>query len=127
MLGLESLPEWHEAYEESTYELGIYWEFPFLTYMTYEVFAAGSVSAFGFSVPFGLGSSEQAYYGSEVWTEEEYSLAEELTQCDRYCDHPTFDSAGVYHVTDPFDSTYASRCYLPLYPKPGDSGFPLDP
>ena len=55
------------------------------------------------------------------------SLENLLTQCRRFCDHPTFDSAGVYHVTDPFRTTYAQACYLPDYPALGDSGFPSDP
>jgi hypothetical protein len=130
MLGLmpiELLSTWHAQFSEQSYELGIFWEFPFLLQAEYEVFTAGSVSAFGLSVPFGLGQNGETYLGSAMWTSEEFDLAELLTQCTRFCDHPTFDSAGVYQVADPFDSTYASSCYHPLYPTLGDSGFPSDP
>ncbi len=127
LMPLELLPDWHRVFGESDYGLGIFWEFPFLMNMDYEVFLAGSVTAFGFSVPFGVASSAEANYGSELWASDEYVLRDALTQCDRFCDHPTFDSAGVYHVTDPFVTTYAHNCYLPEYPTPGDSGFPLDP
>ncbi len=127
ILSLELLPDWHQYFAESSYDIGIAWDFPFLLNMRYEVVAAGSVTAFGFSVPFGIASSTQSYYGTEVWTDSTYSLGDELTQCDRFCDHPTFDSAGVYHVTDPFAATYAHNCYRPAYPEPGDSGSPLDP
>ena len=68
-----------------------------------------------------------AYLGTEMWTTEEFSLEEQLTQCTRFCDYPTFDSAGTYHISDPFDATYSSSCYVPKYPELGDSGFPLDP
>ena len=85
------------------------------------------MSGFGFSVPFGVANPEEANFGSELWASNEYSLRDVLTQCDRFCDHPTFDSAGVYHVTDPFLTTYAHNCFLPVYPNLGDPGFPLDP
>jgi hypothetical protein len=124
---LAYLPEWHATFPEGAYELGIAWDFPFLLRMEYEAVTAGSVSAFGLSVPFGIASSSESYYGTEMWTEERFSLEELLTQCGRFCDHPTFDSAGVYHVTDPFRRTYAHACYLPDYPALGDSGFPRDP
>ena len=124
---LEWLPDWHNAFGESSYDLGLLWDFPFLVRMEYSMVQAGAVSAFGFSVPFGIAAPGESYYGTPLWMQEEFPLAEELTQCSRFCDHPTFDSASVYHVTDPFRSTYAHNCYLPVYPKPGDSGFPLDP
>jgi hypothetical protein len=124
---LEALPEWHAVFAESTYDLGIFWEFPFLLRMQYEIVQAGSVSAFGFSVPFGIATPGESYYGTEIWMVDEFPLDKLLTQCSRFCDHPTFDSAGVYHVTDPFRTTYAHNCYLPRYPQLGDSGFPLDP
>ena len=123
---IEALPDWHNLAGENSYELGMFWEFPFLLRMEYKASVAGAISAFGFSVPFGLNSQEESYYGSEMWTVDEFSLENKLTQCDRFCDHPTFDSAGAYHVSDLFRLTYANSCYLPDYPEPGDSGFPLD-
>jgi hypothetical protein len=127
VLTLDYLPWWHGQFGESTYELGLFWDFPFLLRMEYETFTAGAVSAFGFSVPFGIGADGESYLGTYLWTDDEFSLEDELTQCKRFCDNPTFDSAGVYHVTDPFRTTYADSCYLPVYPQLGDSGFPLDP
>lgn len=124
---IEYLPEWHALFGESSYELGIFWEFPFLLRMEFQAPIAGAVSAFGFSVPFGIANSAESYYGTELWTQDEFPLTETLTQCERFCDHPTFDSAGVYHVTDPFRTTYATNCYLPNYPIIGEGGFPLDP
>jgi hypothetical protein len=124
---IEGLPNWHNLAGESSYELGMFWEFPYLLRMEYKASVAGAISAFGFSVPFGLNSEAESYYGSAMWTVDEFSLENNLVQCDRYCDHATFDSAGVYHVTDDFRSTYADTCYLPDYPAPGDHGFPLDP
>ncbi len=102
-------------------------EFPFLLRAEYETYAAGSVSAFGLSVPFGLAETGEAYVGSEMWTVDEFDLEDTLTQCTRFCDHPTFDSAGTYQVSDSFRNTYMSSCYVPTYPQLGDSGFPLDP
>ena len=126
-LPIEMLPEWHSLLGEGTYELGILWDFPFLMRMEYEAVSAGSASLFGLTVPFGFSDPTESYYGTQMWTEEAFSLAEILTQCHRFCEHPTFDSAGVYHVTDLFRSTYASSCYQPDPPALGDSGFPRDP
>jgi len=127
VLPIEMLSEWHSLFGEGTYELGILWDFPFLLRMEYEAVSAGSASLFGLSVPFGFSDSSETYYGTQMWTEEAFSLEEILTQCHRFCDHPTFYSAGVYHVTDLFRTTYASSCYQPDYPVLGDSGFPRDP
>ena len=127
MLPIDWLSQWHGWFSESNYEIGVFWEFPFLLRMEFELFTAGAVSAFGLSVPFGIGQTGETYLGSYMWTTEELSLEELLTQCTRFCDHPTFDSAGVYQVADPFRTTYAASCYLPSYPTPGQGGFPLDP
>ncbi len=127
VMSVEWLPQWHSRFFEDTYELGLFWDFPFLLRMEYEAFTAGAVSAFDFSVPFGLGSDGESYYGGYAWVADEFSLEDALTQCTRFCESPTFDSAAVYHVTDPFRSTYATTCYLPNLPEPGNNGFPRDP
>ncbi|MFT5586745.1 MAG: hypothetical protein ACI9VR_004347 [Cognaticolwellia sp.] len=127
VLPLSSLPDWHAAVGEERYELGIYWDFPFLLYVEYEAFLSGAVSAFSFSVPFGIASDGESYLGSFIWTSETFDIEDEIAQCTRFCDHPTFDSAGVYHVTDPFRSTYTTSCFRPAYPRTTDGGFPSDP
>lgn len=126
-LPIETLPEWHSLFGETWYELGIFWEFPFLLRMQYETFFAGSFSAFTFSVPFGVASTQESYYGTPVWLADSRSLEKELTQCERFCDHPTFDVAGVWHPDRTFRADYAYDCYAPRFPVPGDTGFPLDP
>lgn len=126
-LPVQLLPEWHDQFPETPYELGLYWEFPFLVQMDYEVAQSGAVSAFGFSVPFGPAETAEAYYGSASWQAEVFDLSSLLTQCTRFCDHPTFDGAGVYHPTDSFRDVYRQACYLPRYPEPGDGGYPRDP
>lgn len=127
VLPLASLPDWHAAVGEERYELGVFWDFPFLNYIEYEAFFSGSVSAFAFSVPFGIATDGESYLGSFIWTADTFDIEEEIAHCTRFCDHPAFDSAGVYHVTDPFRSTYASSCFRPVYPRTTDGGFPGDP
>lgn len=127
LLPLESLPLWHVLSPESSYEVGLFWEFPYLLRLEYENVAAGAIGALGFSVPFGFASPAEAYYGTPVWLEEGFALDQALTQCSRFCDYPTFDPAGIYQVRALFREAYAQDCYLPDYPSPGDSGFPRDP
>jgi hypothetical protein len=124
---LSSLPELHRLAPQSTYQLGLGWDFPFLMRLDYEVVVAGSATAFTFTVPFGLASDTTAYYGTQIWSQGEFPLSDVLAQCTRFCDQPTFDSAGVYQVTARFRETYENLCFRPLYPVPGEGGFPRDP
>lgn len=121
------LNAWHQAFPGDRYELGLFWEFPFLMRMRYRASVGGAVSGFGLSVPFGISSPTESLYGAAAWDTEAFSLDGLLTQCRRFCDHPTFDNAGVYQVQQPFRETYGESCYDPLFPAPGDGGFPLDP
>ncbi len=126
-LPIASLPEWHAIFRETTYGLGLGWEFPYLLELEYEAVAALAVSAFTLSLPLGLGVTVEQDYGSQVWKTGEFPLAETLTQCTRFCAHPTFDGAGIYQVADQFDLTYRNQCYAPVFPERGDDGFPHDP
>lgn len=124
---IEALPQWHNALQETSYDLGLAWDFPYLLRMQYETVTAGSISAFSLSVPFGIASTAENYYGSEMWTASEFPMRDLLTQCTRFCDHPTFDSASVYGVNRSFRAAYETACYNPSYPQLSDSGFPYDP
>jgi hypothetical protein len=124
---LQALPQVHAAFPQPQYFLGLAWDFPFLTRAKYEVVIAGSATAFSLTVPFGVGIASQSYYGNQLWQEPNIPLAQTLLQCTRFCDAPTFDSAGVYNVTAQFRSAYQNQCYRPIFPEPGDGGFPHDP
>lgn len=124
---LQLLPELHHEAPQSSYALGLLWDFPFLLRLEYEFIVAGAASAFSLTVPFGISSSSEAYYGTELWQGGEFPLSNTLLLCTRFCDHPTFDSAGVYNVGTSFRESYRQQCYRPRYPAPGDGGFPLDP
>lgn len=121
------LPEWHAQTGEATYALGLVYEFPYLLEMRYEAVAAIGVTAFGATLPFGIGADVDQDFGSTVWRTGEFPLAQTLTRCRRYCDHPTFDAAGVYQVGDLFTEAYRNACYRPDFPARGDPGFPRDP
>ena len=128
LLPAEALPFWHENFQEEAYEVGLFWDFPFLVRMEYEAVLAGAASGIGLSIPFGFANDAETYLGSAQWETEILNLAPYLTQCTRFCDHPTFDNAGIYNVTVDFRSNYANACYAPLHPVPGlASGFPRDP
>ncbi|MBL8952550.1 MAG: hypothetical protein JNK82_17355 [Myxococcaceae bacterium] len=121
------LPQLHAQFPLGTYTLGLLWDFPFLTTLEYETAVAGAASAFSVKVPFGIGVNGSNPYGSRVWEQTELALGKFLVQCTRFCDHPTFDSGGVYNVLSPFRTTYASSCYVPKYQVPPGERFPLDP
>jgi hypothetical protein len=103
------------------------WDFPFLLRLQYEVGIAGAASAFSLTVPFGLAAPTHEYFGAELWLRSEFPLSQTLLQCTAFCDHPTFDSAGVYNVGSGFRTTYPTQCYRPRFPLDSDGGFPLDP
>jgi hypothetical protein len=148
---LQALPQFHLIAPSSTYQIGLFWDFPFLTRMKYEVVIAGAATAFSFTVPFGFSSTGQKPYGSNLWgvgpqidggMEESdggipagsFPLLNTLKQCTRFCDHPTFSSAvtpsvptGVYEVNKPFSPAYQNVCYEPDFPIPPGEDFPLDP
>jgi hypothetical protein len=126
VLPIAALPELHELEPQPAYALGLLWDFPFLTRLTYESPVAGSVSAFSLTVPFGISIDQKDYYGAELWQQGEFSLRSTLLQCTRFCNFPTFDSAGVYNVTASFRA-FRDRCYLPHNPVPHPEGFPRDP
>lgn len=127
VLPIGLLPAWHGLVGEENYQLGVFWEFPYLLRMDYRAVAAGAVSAFGLSVPFGIGGDTETFYGAGPWLDEEFPLRDELIQCTGFCGHPTFGSAGVYQIRRDFRTFHANTCYRPRFPRPGDSGFPLDP
>jgi hypothetical protein len=62
-----------------------------------------------------------------MWQQSSFDVASVLLKCTRFCDHPTFDVAGVYNVQSPFDPTFQNQCYRPLFPLPDAGGFPYDP
>ncbi len=130
LLTIDLLPLWHATFPADEYQLGIFFEFPFLLQLNYRAVVAAAVSAFGVSVPFGFGAPTEQLFGAAIWTEDEFPL-EELTQCTRFCDHPTFDVAHIYRITEPFDPFYRQSCYAPIFPPgiPGlhDPEFPPDP
>ena len=128
LLPAEALPFWHENFQEEAYEVGLFWDFPFLIRMEYESVLAGAASGIGLSIPFGFASDSETYLGTPQWESEVLDLSRYLTQCTRFCDHPTFDNAGIYNITVDFRTNYANACYAPLHPVPGlASGFPRDP
>ncbi len=124
---LQSLPALHRQNPFPLYALGLGWESPFLLRMDYETQLAGNVSVATLTVPFGIASPNTKFFGAEQWKREQFPVGDALAQCTVFCEHPTFDSAGVYQVASPFADAYANQCYRPAFPKPGDGGFPRDP
>lgn len=126
-LPLSTLPEFHTLVPSPQYEIGLLWDFPFLTRMNYEIVIAGAATVFSLTVPFGISNPGKAYYGTKLWEASEFPLANTIKQCTRFCDHPTFDPSGTYNVAVPFRTGFKDQCYQPVFPAPPGEDFPLDP
>jgi hypothetical protein len=124
---LSMLPRLHQASPFPLYALGLGWESPFILRLDYESRLAGAATVATFTLPFGIASANQSFLGNEQWKRDVFPLADALAQCTRYCDHPTFDSAGVYQPLAPFRQAFAEQCYRPKFPVPPEGGFPVDP
>lgn len=119
----------HRQAPQTSYDLGLFWEFPFLLRLEYEAMLAGRVNVIAASVPFAISNTSAMAYGPAVWEQPEFNLKKALTLCTRFCSHPTFDSAGVYNVQTKFNHDFAAQCYAPALPS-GEAlagGFPNDP
>lgn len=126
-ISVAALPDWHAQVGGGDYPLGLVYSFPYLLEIEYVAVAAIGVTAFGATLPLGIGTDVAQDYGSTIWRTGEFPFARTLTHCRRFCDHPTFDAGGVYQIDDPFAATYRTSCYKPVFPRRGDPGFPRDP
>lgn len=130
VLPLAAIGEVQALFPLGRYELGLFWDFPFLLHLEYMSTFAAAVSLpeeIPLVAAFGIGSPAEQYLGGFQWMQEEFELGDALAQCTRFCDHPTFSASGVYNVRSPFVERYANRCYRPRFPRPGAGGFPADP
>jgi hypothetical protein len=131
LVQLEALPELHKQLGFPLYALGLAWESPFLVFAEYETRTAIAASVATFTLPFGIVGTGERYFGAEQWKRDFFPLADALAQCTRYCDHPTFDSSGVYQPGARFRDAFGKQCYRPVFPQPpsllNPGGFPRDP
>ena len=126
-LPLAALTEVHATLPQARYPIGLAWDSPYLARFRYNAVAAGAVTVADVTVPFGLSSPAEVFEGSAVWLKESFDLRTVLLRCDRFCAHPTFDSAGVYNARSLFRDALRNQCYRPRFPARDDGGFPDDP
>lgn len=126
---LEVLPVLHASAPSPAYTLGLRWESPFLFRAEYEQRVAATATIAVVTIPFGIATQNEEFLGARQWRRESFPIGDALQQCTRFCDHGTFDSAGVYAPRASFRQAYLSRCYAPRFPRPDDQsgGFPIDP
>lgn len=127
LVQLSMLPRLHQASPFQLYALGLGWESPFILRLDYESRLAAAATVATFTLPFGIASANERFLGADQWKRELFPLADALTQCTRFCDHPTFDSAGVYQPLAGFRQAFAEQCYRPKFPVSPEGGFPVDP
>jgi hypothetical protein len=126
-LSLTELPTRHENDPRARYQLGLRWDGAFYVRFDYRAVIGTTTEVVGLTLPFSPSLPGSVSFREDLWTAATFDLRNELLKCRRFCDHPTFDSAGIYQVQVPFSPGYANDCYAPVFPKPGDGGFPDDP
>ncbi len=128
-LPLSMLPDIHLKNPESTYQLGLIWTFPFLMKIEYVTQLAGAAKSAVGSVAFGVEFDNQTNYGTQMWSQSDFLIGKSLLICERFCNHPSFDSAGVYNVRIQWKNEYRNTCFNPQYPvaASGEMGSPNDP
>ena len=135
---LFSLAEWHEENRESVYDLGLLWDSTFYLEILYGTFAVAQPEQqsttlldqeleLRVTLPLGPEIPGQLYPFGDQWTQTDFDLRDVLLRCNRFCNHPTFDAAGIYQIRQSFRSTYAKACYVPVFPAIWEGGFPNDP
>lgn len=135
---LAAIADWHAATPEAVYGLGLLWDSTFYLELKYGTFAVAQPEQQNTTVldqelelkvtlPLGPEVPGVLYPFGDQWTAQEFDLRDVLLRCTRFCDHPTFDSLGIYQVRQTFRRTYPNACYAPTFPAIWEGGFPLDP
>lgn len=135
---LASMPSWHNENRETAYDIGLLWDSSFYLEVRYGTFAVAQPEQqnvtfldeelnLTVTVPLGPEIPGEFYPFESQWTEDSFNLANTLVRCNRFCNHPTFDSVGIYQVRQSFRNTYQNACYAPAFPVLWEGGFPLDP
>jgi hypothetical protein len=125
---LEALSTAHLLSPQPLYDLGIYWDYPFLLSIKFDSPLALDIGGSSAIVPFGIPNSNRRNYGVN-WLQEGFEVGDKLKLCKRFCTHPPFDSAGVYNVQTQWHNSYVRSCYQPKFPEgfPGEKSNPYDP
>jgi len=126
-LPLDALPARHADDPRPRYQLGLRWDGAFYLRFDYRAVLGTTTEVVGLTLPFSPSLPGNVSFREQLWTAATFDLRDELTKCRRFCDHPTFDSAGIYQVQALFAPTYQNDCYAPRFPTPDDGGFPDDP
>jgi hypothetical protein len=124
---LDALPSRHASDPRPRYQLGLRWDGAFYLRFDYRAVIGTTTEVVGLTLPFSPSLPGSVSFREDLWTAASFDLRDELSKCRRFCDHPTFDSAGIYQVLVPFSPGYQNDCYAPRFPTPADGGFPDDP
>jgi hypothetical protein len=124
---LDALPARHAVDPRPRYQLGLRWDGAFYLRFDYRAVIGTTTEVVGLTIPFSPSLPGSVSFREELWTAASFDLRDELQKCRRFCDHPTFDSAGVYQVQTAYSPGYQNDCYAPVFPTPDDGGFPDDP
>ncbi len=101
--------------KDSTYNIGMTWTNPFLVALDIrQKIKVNAIVKFILNIPDALQSQQS--FGETLWYQGSYSYDAVLTRCSRYCEHPAYDSTGIYHYESTWNQEYGTRCYEPKIP-----------
>ncbi len=94
---------------DTTVDLGLSWEYPFVGGITFEIPIEGSVFEI---IPIQTSTGGAQAIGDMKWTRPSWNIGRVLQKCAKYCDHPFFDEAGIYQAGTTW-RTSTNRCPTP--------------
>lgn len=93
--------------------VGLRWANPFIGGFTFESPIEGKILSF---IPISTSFPNQQKIGDELWSRSNWNLGPLLQKCQRHCDHPYFDEAGVYQLNRKWSREV--RCPMPKVVEP---------
>ncbi len=107
-------PVWRSEDAAGTYDLGIFWEYPFWGGVRYD---APVTVAIGSIIPYEEKNSAYEAVGDIKWQIDQWNLGDFFYYCRKYCEHPFFDEAGTYQNRSSWRDEIDTRCAQPLIPE----------
>lgn len=110
----ELIPYTAESALGISLQLGIFWEYAFYGGIRYNTPVSGSVLGL---IPFEKSFKSYTILGDQKWQLSEWNLNNYFQKCQRFCDHPFFDEAGIYQLNERWKTPSALHCVRSKAPR----------